>query len=148
MMLLWLPFIVNFCRRSFCDFRTKRSQTKKTYLNMFQTNLRDVCLSVTLEFYLTFVLAPAYTSFCKGLKYSLKVRYIILAPPNVAGFLIFESVLLGNAVICLKKYHKNERHLRLVTHSFTKLSQNVCLIDTHILIYRYARCNCNLWKVL
>ena len=30
---------------------------------------------------------------------------------------------------------------------FTKLSKTVCLINMHILIYRYARCNCNLWKV-
>ena len=33
-----------------------------------------------------------------------------------------------------------------ITHSFTKLSLNVCIINTHILIYWYARCNCKLWK--
>ena len=32
--------------------------------------------------------------------------------------------------LCLKKYH-----LSLVTHIYTKLSQNVCPIDTHISIY-------------
>ena len=47
-----------------------------------------------------------------------------------------------------EKYIKNERHLSLVTHSFTKLSQNVCLIDTHILMYRHARCDCKLWNTL
>ena len=31
-----------------------------------------------------------------------------------------------------------------VTHTFTKLSQNVCLINSHILMYRYAICNCKL----
>ena len=29
-------------------------------------------------------------------------------------------------------------------YNFTKLSQNVCLIDTHNLVCRYTRCNC--WK--
>ena len=29
---------------------------------------------------------------------------------------------------------------------FTKLSQNVCLINIHILIYQFARCKCKLWK--
>ena len=46
----------------------------------------------------------------------------------------------------LKKYHKNETHLRLLAHIFTKLSQNVCLINTHILMYWYTRSNCTLWK--
>ena len=31
---------------------------------------------------------------------------------------------------------------------FTKFSQIVCLINTYILICRYARCNYKLWKVL
>ena len=37
---------------------------------------------------------------------------------------------------CLKRYN------------FIKLLQNVCLINTHILIYWHARCNCQLWKAL
>ena len=44
-----------------------------------------------------------------------------------------------------KKYHKNELHSCLVTHRLTKLSQNLYLINTHIFMYRYARCSCNLW---
>ena len=91
---------------------------------------------------------PKWTSLCRGLKYLLKVRYmyIILVYPNVTGF---PSSLFGqfeNIALCLKKCHKNERHLYLVTHSFTKNSQNVCLFNTHSLIYQYARCNCKLWK--
>ena len=42
---------------------------------------------------------------------------------------------------------KNERHLCLVIYTFTKLLQNGCLINIHILMYWYARCNCKLWKV-
>ena len=38
--------------------------------------------------------------------------------------------------------------MSLVTRTFIKLSHNVCLIKTHILIYRHARCNCKLWKAL
>ena len=58
-----------------------------------------------------------------------------------------------NAALCLKKYHKYERQLCLETHNFTKLLQNMCLINTHILVYRYARCNCkfilkNIEKIL
>ena len=40
-----------------------------------------------------------------------------------------------------EKYDKNERHLRLVTHFFTKLSQIVCLINSGIFIYRFTRCD-------
>ena len=45
-----------------------------------------------------------------------------------------------------KYYHKNERHLCLVRQSFTKLPQNVCLNNSHILIYWYARCDYKLWN--
>ena len=44
-----------------------------------------------------------------------------------------------------KQYHKNGCHLHLVAHFFTNLSQNVCPINTQILIYRHSRCVCNLW---
>ena len=40
-----------------------------------------------------------------------------------------------------KKYPKNEGHLCLVVYIFTKLSQNVFLINTHILMYWHSRCN-------
>ena len=48
----------------------------------------------------------------------------------------FESIALS------KKYYRNDQHLYI----FTKLSQNMCLINTHIMIYQYAKCNFNLWK--
>ena len=35
-----------------------------------------------------------------------------------------------------KIHHRNER----------QLSQNVCLINTHILIYWHSRCDCKLWN--
>ena len=47
------------------------------------------------------VLAPAYTSFCRGLEYSPKVRYIILVNPNEAGFLIFDTIVLDRMATVL-----------------------------------------------
>ena len=55
---------------------------------------------------------------------------------------------MSNLVLCLKKYHKNERHLHLATYSSIKPSQNVCLINTHIFMYWYVRCNYKLWNAL
>ena len=37
-------------------------------------------------------------------------------------------------------------HLCLVAHIFTQLSKNVCLINTHILVYQHARYDCKLWS--
>ena len=112
-----------------------------------------MCLSVILEFCLLYVVclsSTAYTDLCRGQKYLLKVRYIILNYPNVARFLILRLFVWTGQKhdVCLKKNHKNERHLGLVTHSFTKLSQNVCLIKTHILIYWHAKYIRKLWKAL
>ena len=42
--------------------------------------------------------------------------------------------------------YKNWRHLCMVAYSFTKFTQNMCLINTHILIYQYVRCDCKLWN--
>ena len=51
-----------------------------------------------------------------------------------------------NIALCLKKYHKKERHLCLPANIFTKLSQNVYSISTRILIYWCFRCNSKFWK--
>ena len=85
----------------------------------------SVCL-VILEFCLllssssslsvVYVLAPAYTSLCRDLKYLPKVRYIILVDLLWAGFLIFETVFLGRSATlpyAWKIHHKNEWHLCL-----------------------------------
>ena len=88
---------------------------------------------------------------CRSLKYLIKISYSIQDYPNDAGVLVFETLCLGRSKTLSyvwKIYHKNERHLCLVAHSFTKISQIMCLINTHILIYLHARCNCKLWKAL
>ena len=81
------------------------------------------------------------------MKYLLKVPFIIQNYANLVGFLIFETLCLGSSKTLpyvWKKYHKNQQRLCLVRHSFTKLSQNIYLTNTHILIYWYARCDCKL----
>ena len=82
-------------------------------------------------------MSTAYTSLCRGLKYLLKVKCIILVYPNL-GIFDFRDVLFGqveNIGLFKKKYHKKEWNLCFVAHSFTKLSQNVCLVNVHIWVY-------------
>ena len=49
--------------------------------------------------------------------------------------------LQGEHYAISEKRQKNEQHLCLVTYTFTKLSQNVCLIITQVLMYINARCD-------
>ena len=95
-------------------------------------------------------MSTVYTTLCRGPKYLLKVRYIILVYPNVTRFLIFKVFCLGRSKTLpyvWKKHYKNWRYLCLLKHIFTKLSQNVCLIDIHISMHWFAKCNCKLWKL-
>ena len=65
--------------RHSCDFRKKVLDQNGLYINTFQSYLRNVCLSVILEFCLSsvvFGLAPAYISLYRGLKYLLKVQHV------------------------------------------------------------------------
>ena len=88
--------------------------------------------------------STAFTSLCRSLKYLLKVWYITLNYPNMAQIWIFEPLSLSRAktLTYVRKKNKNEWHLSLLIYSFTQLSHNVCLINTHIFIYWYVRCNC------
>ena len=70
------------------------------------------------------------------LKYLLKIYCIILIIKILYDTdFRFSRLFFGqvsNTAICLKKCHKNEWHLRFITHIYTKLSQNLCLIiNTH-----------------
>ena len=117
---------------------------KGQYISTNQIKIINVCMSVISKFCLSSssVVCSAsttYTSLCRDLKYLLKVGYILVVYLNVASFFDFRDPSFGqveNIALCLNKYHKNERHLCLVTNSFTRLSQNVCLISTHLFIYR------------
>ena len=48
------------------------------------------------------------------------------------------------------KFTKKRNWIRepSIAHRFITLSQNVCLINKHILIYQHARCDCKLWHAL
>ena len=86
-----------------------------------------------------FSLLPAYTSFCSGLEYLLKIRDIILVDSNVTWFLI-SSVFWAGWQNCLLS--------EKISQKYTTFLSNVCLINTHILIYQHARCNSMLWNSL
>ena len=82
--------------------REKSARPKWTIFKHFSEILivRNVCMSDILEFCPLSVLCSAsaiYTSFCRCLKYLLKVRHIILVYPNVVGFLIFRTLGLGRS---------------------------------------------------
>ena len=79
--------------------------------------------------------------FCYLYFKELKVWCIILFYPLWYGFLISNG---GNTALYLKEYHRTKRHLLLVAHFLTKLSQIVCLTNLHILTY--VRCNSKLWN--
>ena len=98
---------------------------KKYYSNMC---ILGRCLSSVC------VLASAYTSFCR--EYLPKVRYIILVDLNGDRF----SGHFNNTTYVWKIPHNDELHLRLVVHIFTKLSQNLYLVNKHTSIHWHARC--------
>ena len=62
-------------------------------------------------------------------------NFLIFLWKNVKTFDFWDfDFWVKNIAICLKKYHKNEPHLCLVTQSFAKLSHNVYLINAHNLL--------------
>ena len=145
--------MVNLCRQLFCDILKKVLDQIKPFINTFQINLRNVCLSVIPALCLSFLFCEQLPVSClyRGLAYLLKLPYIILVVPNVSGFSIFSTVFCCGMKILpyiWKKYHFNERHLRLVAHIFTKHSHNMFLINIHILTYWHAKCDCKLWSQL
>ena len=80
-------------------------------------------MSVCLSFWDSVCLWPAFQRFQKLLKIRTGRLYCLMT----------------------KKYHKNVHHLCLAAYIFTKHLQNVCPINTHILIYQYVGCDCKLW---
>ena len=77
---------------------SEKKVQNRLYINTFQTNLRNICLSVMeIEFCLSSVVCRLWTAFslCRGLVYLLKVRYITLVVPNVAEVLISNTVFVA-----------------------------------------------------
>ena len=88
----WFICIINLCRQFFVFSERKVLDQNEPYIKTFQIVLRNFWNSVSRlssVFVGACVFIPAYTSSCRGLKYSPIVRYIILVDSNRAGFLIF-----------------------------------------------------------
>ena len=74
------------------------------YISTFQTKIKNVCLSVILEFcLLSEVCNIAYISLSRGLKYLVKARYIIQVYPNDFWFLRLFFWQVKNIALCFKK---------------------------------------------
>ena len=107
-----------------------------------------VCNCLLLS--MVFSASAAYTSLFSGLKFLLKVRYIILVYLNQVGFLIFKTLCLCRSKTLpyvWKIISQKWAVFEFGGHIFTKLSQNVCLINIQFLIYQHDRCDCKLWNV-
>ena len=93
---------IQYFRHEYSSILCKRSYRPKWNIyNHFLDNSKK-CLSVgnsgilsVVVVVVVCVIAPACTSLCRGRKYLIKVRYIILVDLNSARFLIFETVVLG-----------------------------------------------------
>ena len=126
--LFWSIFIINLCRRYPCDFRKKGPRpkwTKYKHVSDKSKKYLSVGNSGALSAVGVCVFAPTHTRLCKGLNHS----------PNDRFSRPFSWTGRQHCPMSEKQNHKNERHLRLVAYIFTKFSQNVCLINTHTLIY-------------
>ena len=77
-------------------------EPNEPYIRASQTKIRNICMSVILEFCLPVVAvysaSTAYTSLCRGLKYLLKIPYCIQYYLNMTRFLVFQTVFLGRSV--------------------------------------------------
>ena len=86
----WQPFLL--VPTFLTDFRKKVLDPNISIYKHESDNLRNFCLSVgIMSVFVVCSASTAYTGLCKGLKYLLKVRYIILDSSNVVGFLIFKT---------------------------------------------------------
>ena len=98
------------CSHFFYKFQKKGPRPKWT-IYKHESDKKEKCLSVIEKICLFSVVCSAsavYSSLCRGLKYLLKVWYIILVYPYVARFLIFETLWLGNDLkVSLDKVHQD-----------------------------------------
>ena len=133
---LWFAIIVNLCWQTFCDFwkKTLNKNGTQQYLNTFQANVRNVCLSVTLS--VVCGLLPAYPSLCRDLEYLLKIRYIILVNLKLTDFWFSRPFFLGRSAI-----------LPYVWKNITKI--NVICVWQHISSSNFYRMcvNTEIWCI-
>ena len=84
-----------------------------------------------------------------------KSSFILVYSSRKPIFLLFlQFILKWSDFLPLRLYLGRTKHWPTSENNITKmngitkLSQNVCPINTHILMYRYAWCNCKLCKAL
>ena len=112
--LCWVTFQVTLCFNYF--FRLPEEKVldpKGSYIRMFQTKIRNICLSVISEYFLLSVVCnvtAAYTTLCGGLRG-------LLVYSSVAQFLIFKTLCLDRSKTLPYEH-----------------SQNVCLASKYILM--------------
>ena len=97
----WFTFQVNLWSHCFHDFQKKDPRPKWVIIHKHESDKNKKCLSLGNFGVLSVIVvcsAPiALTSLGRGLKYLLKVPYIILDYPNVSEFLIFQTLCLGSS---------------------------------------------------
>ena len=143
----WFTFQVNLCSHNFYDFLKKGSRPK-WIIYMHESDKSKKCLSVGNFGILSVVcnVSAAQTNVCRSLKYLLKM----LVYPIVAGFLIFGTTFSEQGPFyCVFSVFSYiiDQHSCLKYGIFTKFSHIVCLMNVHILVCQYAKCNCRLWKI-
>ena len=128
---IWVYFSSEHVPTTFAISRKKCLRPKWTTYKHESDKNKNVYLSVILEFCLSSSPSvarlqppPVYVD-VEAWNIYLKIPYFIQIYSNLAEILIFEIYCIYSLPYFRKKYHKNERHLRLITHSFTKLAQNV-----------------------
>ena len=115
--------------------------SKKLYTKASQTKIRNVYMSLISELYLSssvYRASTAYTSICRGLKYLLKIRNIILIYTNVCPDFWFSKLFIL----------AGRKHYPMSKNNITKMNDYVSDFNVHILVCRHARSDCRLWNVL
>ena len=80
-------FSVNVCSHYFYNFQKKVLDLNGPDKNKQCLSVRNFGIQSAVIVVVVCSAFTAYTSLCRGLKYLLKVRYIILVYPNLARFL-------------------------------------------------------------
>ena len=70
-------------------------------------------------------LPVAYNGLCRGLKYSLKVPYIILDYPNVAGFWYSLFGQFENIALCLNKKYLHQTFTEFLPDQYSHFDVSI-----------------------
>ena len=93
---------------------------------------------------------PAYICLCRGLEYILKFKFYSRLFQRLMFMLTSDSESATLPYIWKKSqkwtvFVLSASNFHIMCSMFIKISQNVCLINKHILMHWYARSDCKLW---